>query len=81
MGVIMNKTVDKIIMFQVAVRDMNKAKAFYADRLGLKVTKDFGQGNMHWVSLELQGGGTSITLTTNFLNLKTRNHVHVFFHE
>lgn len=64
------KIVDKITMFHMAVNDMAKAKEFYADKLGLKVTKDYEQGDQHWVSLDAPGGGTSINLTTaheNFL--------------
>jgi predicted enzyme related to lactoylglutathione lyase len=62
--------VDKIMMFHMAVADMAKAKEFYADKLGFKVTKDFGQGNQHWVSLDAPGGGTSLNLTTAYENLK-----------
>ncbi len=62
----MNKIVDKIIIFNVAVTDMDKAKAFYVDRLGLKVARDIGQGNMRWVTLDLPGGGTSMALTTAY---------------
>jgi catechol 2,3-dioxygenase-like lactoylglutathione lyase family enzyme len=32
---------DKFMTLQVAVSDMPKAKAFYADKLGLKVTTDY----------------------------------------
>jgi len=43
---------------------MAKAKAFYAEQLGWSVTQDYGQGDRHWVSLELPGGGASLTLST-----------------
>jgi catechol 2,3-dioxygenase-like lactoylglutathione lyase family enzyme len=66
----MNKTVDRVIIFNVAVIDMDKAKAFYTDRLGLKVSKDIGQGDMHWVILDLPGGGTSVALTTAYGDAK-----------
>ena len=55
---------EKILMVNLAVTDMAKAKAFYAEQLGWAVTKDFGHGDHHWVSLELPGGGASLTLTT-----------------
>jgi hypothetical protein len=38
--------------------------------LGLKVSADIGQGSMHWVTLALPGGGTSIVLTTAYGNAK-----------
>ena len=69
----MNTTqvLDKITMFQVAVNDMDKAKEFYVDKLGLKVIQDYRQDDKHWwVSLELPGGGTSFTLTTLHGHLK-----------
>ena len=46
---------EKLLMVMVAVTDMAKAKAFYAEQLGWSVTKDYGQGDHHWVSLELPG--------------------------
>jgi predicted enzyme related to lactoylglutathione lyase len=55
---------EKILMVNLAVTDMAKSKAFYAEQLGWAVTTDFGQGAHHWVSLELPGGGASVTLTT-----------------
>lgn len=67
----MRNTVDKLTMFSIAVSDMQKAKAFYADRLGLKVATDYRQdGNHWWVSLTLPDGGASITLTTVLENMK-----------
>lgn len=48
------QTVDKLIMFSMVVSDMPKAKAFYADTLGLKVTKDYRQDNKNcgvWLTL------------------------------
>lgn len=62
--------VEKILMFTMAVTDMAKAKEFYTDALGFKVTKDYGQGDRHWVSLDAPGGGTSLTLSTMHGNMK-----------
>jgi len=61
---------EKIVMLQMAVTDMAKAKAFYAEQLGFQVTTDVGRGDRHWVSLGLPGGGASLTLTTMHGNLK-----------
>ena len=62
--------VEKILMFTMAVTDMAKAKEFYADKLGFKVTQDYGQGGQHWVSLAAPGGGASLNLTTMHENMK-----------
>ena len=40
--------VNKPTMFTLAVSDMPKAKAFYADTLGLKVTQDYRQDDQNW---------------------------------
>ena len=59
----MNQIVNKLSMFNLAVSDMPKAKAFYADTLGLKVTKDYRQDDQHWwVTLTSNEGGISINL-------------------
>ena len=61
----------KVIMFSVAVSDMNKAKAFYAENLGLGVAFENRKDDQHWwVSLSLPEGGNSITLTTSHENMK-----------
>ena len=62
--------VEKILMFHMAVTDMAKAKAFYAEKLGFHVTRDYGQGDQHWVSLDAPGGGASLNLTTVYENMK-----------
>ena len=50
---------------------MPKAKEFYADKLGLKVAKDYRQDDDHWwVSVAFPEGGASITLTTYKENAK-----------
>ena len=62
--------VDKLMMFSMAVSDMSKAKAFYADKLGLKVMTDYRQDDNHWwVSLAFPEDGASITLTTFHENI------------
>jgi catechol 2,3-dioxygenase-like lactoylglutathione lyase family enzyme len=65
------QVVDKLTMLIVAVGDMPKAKTFYADKLGLKVTKDYRQDERHWwVSLTLPEGGVTITLSTHHAHMK-----------
>src|SRR5258708_19515937 len=61
---------EKILMFHMAVTDMAKAKEFYAEKLGFKVTQDYEQGDQHWVSLDAPGGGASLNLTTMHENMK-----------
>lgn len=64
------KTFDKLVMFSMAVSDMAKAKEFYADKLGFKITTDYRQDDKNWwVSLDL-GNGMSMTLTTAHENMK-----------
>ena len=56
--------IKKLTMFSVAVKDMPKATAFYADKLGLEVTQDYRQDEKHWwITLALPEGGVSITLS------------------
>ena len=65
------QVINKLMMLAVAVNDMPKAKAFYSDKLGLKVATDYRQDDNHWwVSLVLPEGGVTITLTTFHGNAK-----------
>jgi len=60
----MMQIVNKLTMFNLAVSDMPRAKAFYADMLGLKVTKDYRQDDQNWwVTLTSPEGGVSINLS------------------
>jgi catechol 2,3-dioxygenase-like lactoylglutathione lyase family enzyme len=54
-------------LVSVPVSDQERAKRFYAGKLGFTVLMDdtFGQG-MRWVMLRPPGSGTSITLVTWF---------------
>ena len=57
------QTVNKFIMFSIAVSDMKKAKEFYAEKLGLDVITDYRRSDDNWwVTLTPPGGGASITL-------------------
>jgi catechol 2,3-dioxygenase-like lactoylglutathione lyase family enzyme len=44
------QVLNKLMMFSIAVRDMPKAKAFYVDKLGLKVVTDYRKDEANcWV--------------------------------
>lgn len=64
------QVIDKLVMFHLAVSDMDKTKAFYEEKLGCKVTNDQAYGEQRWVSMELPGGGVSMNLTTVHENMK-----------
>jgi catechol 2,3-dioxygenase-like lactoylglutathione lyase family enzyme len=64
-------TIDKLMMFSVAVSNMPAARAFYVDKLGFKVASDHRRNDDNWwVSLALPQGGPSIVLTTAHENMK-----------
>lgn len=55
--------VDNLKMISITVGNMEKSKAFYADTLGLKITKDYREDDDNWwVTLAFPGGGADITL-------------------
>ena len=59
------QVVNKMKMILMVVSDMPKAKAFYADTLGLQITQDYRQTDERWwVSLAFPDGGASINLST-----------------
>lgn len=61
----MKNAIKKLMMFSLAVSNMPKARAFYADKLGLQVASDNRQDDDRWwVSLSLPEGGAAIVLTT-----------------
>ena len=65
------QTINRLMMLAIAVSDMPRAKAFYEDKLSLKVTTDYRQDDDHWwVSVTLPEGGVTITLTTFHGNSK-----------
>ncbi len=61
---------EKILMVMMAVTDMAKAKEFYAEQLGFQIITDYGEGDQHWVTLSLPGGGASLTLSTLHGNMR-----------
>ena|ERR1700722_8990084 len=60
----MEKVINKLTMFIIPVSDMHRAKEFYADKLGLEVTKDYRQNDQAWWVSLTPGDGITITLTT-----------------
>jgi lactoylglutathione lyase len=61
---------NKVIMFQMAVVDMDISKEFYTDKLGFEVTKDHKKHGNRWVLLVPPLGGPSIILTTSDIKAK-----------
>ena len=61
-------------LVSVPVSDQERAKRFYAGKLGFTVLMDdmFGQG-MRWVMLRSPGSGTGITLVTWFDTMPARS--------
>lgn len=56
-------TINQLTMISVVVSDMQKAKEFYAEKLGLGVATDYRLNDDNWwVTLTLPGGGVNITL-------------------
>ena len=56
--------VNKLKMFSITVSDVEKAKAFYADKLGMKITQDYREDDDNWwVRMEFPGGGADITVS------------------
>src|SRR5262245_44987243 len=59
------QVVNKFTMLLMKVSDMPKAKAFYADTLGLKITNEYRIADNNWyISVALPEGGVTINLTT-----------------
>ena len=55
--------VNKLMMLLINVSDMPKAKEFYVEKLGLKITRDLRQDDDNWwVSLTLPDDGATIGL-------------------
>jgi catechol 2,3-dioxygenase-like lactoylglutathione lyase family enzyme len=68
------RVINKLTMVYLPVSDMQKAKEFYSDTLGLKVIQDYKQDdNNWWVSVALPEGGVTITLSTHHGNMKPGN--------
>lgn len=55
--------VNQLTMISVVVSDMQKAKEFYAEKLGLEVATDYRMNDDNWwVTLTFPGGGANVTL-------------------
>jgi catechol 2,3-dioxygenase-like lactoylglutathione lyase family enzyme len=59
--------ITNLSVLSVPVTDQDRAKSFYAEKLGFstEVDSSFGEG-MRWVMLRPPGSGTAITLVTWF---------------
>ena len=65
--------IDKLMMFHMAVSDVEKSRQFYTQKLGFTTTsdsRDFNPGTDRWVSIRPPGGGATINLTNVFENMK-----------
>jgi len=68
------QVIDKLTMLYLPVSEMQKAKEFYSDKLGLKIAQDYRQDdNNWWVSLIFPDGGATITLSTHHGKMKPGN--------
>jgi catechol 2,3-dioxygenase-like lactoylglutathione lyase family enzyme len=57
------QVINKFMMLSINVSDMPKAKSFYVDKLGLKITTEYRIDNDNWwVSLTFPDGGATFTL-------------------
>jgi len=59
----------EIVIVSVPVADQARAKAFYAEKLGFKVTmevKDAMGPGKSWITVQPSGGGVSLTLVNWF---------------
>ena len=52
--------IDEIAFSCYPVTDMTKARSFYEDLLGLKVTMDHKMGDAHWVEFDIGAGTLAI---------------------
>jgi catechol 2,3-dioxygenase-like lactoylglutathione lyase family enzyme len=65
------QVIDKFMMLLMTVSNMPTAKAFYTDKLGLKVETDYRRDDDNWwVALTLPEGGVTITLSTYHGHMK-----------
>ncbi len=60
----------QISVVSIPVRDQERAKEFYAEKLGFEVVQDDQFGEQRWVMLRPVGGRTAITLVTWFKEMK-----------
>lgn len=58
------KIIDKITMIHLLVSDMDKAKAFYTEKLGFTATGDNEYDGNRLVVVVPSGGGTYVVLST-----------------
>lgn len=65
----------KIGIISLPVKDQQRAKEFFCDKLGFEVVRDndFMGDNQRWIELRPQGAETSIVLTT-WLDMPAGSH-------
>ncbi len=74
-------TIEKLMMLSMAVKNMDQVKEFYTQKLGFTVSSDFAYNQeqaakvglpagSRWISMQLPGGGISITLTNVYENMQ-----------
>lgn len=56
---------EKVAFTMYPIRDVDRARDFYENKLGLKIGSHGNQGDKHWIEYDLPGGGC-IALT-NFI--------------
>lgn len=60
-------TIQQVNVVSVPVSDQDRAKAFYVDKLGLKlVREDESVAGMRWIQVAPNAGTTALTLVTWF---------------
>ena len=59
------KTIDKLMMFHMAVDHMDEVKAFYTEKLGFKLVTDQPHDEkQRWIELRIGGSDTKVVLFT-----------------
>lgn len=59
------QVINKLTMLYLPVSNMQKAKDFYSDKLGLKIVQDYRQDDTNWwVSVTIPESGVALTLST-----------------
>ena len=61
----------QISVISIPVRDQEKSKSFYVDKMGFEVVSDTPfQDGQRWIMLKPEGSSTSIALVTWFKSMK-----------
>jgi catechol 2,3-dioxygenase-like lactoylglutathione lyase family enzyme len=60
----------QISVVSIPVRNQQRAREFYEEKLGFCVVSDIESGGQRWITLRPKGSSTSITLVTWFKEMK-----------